>query len=54
MKTPEELQAEYEALIGSASAAIEAAEPFKTVTWKEGAPVVKTPGLLERLTFWRR
>lgn len=50
MKTPDELKAEYDALIGSASEAISASEPFKTVTWKEGAPVIKPPSLWDRLT----
>ena len=50
VKTPDELKAEYDALIADASEVIRKSEPFKTVTWKDGAPVVKPPSLWDRLT----
>ena len=49
VKTPEELKAEYEALIGKASKAIAASEPFKTVTWKNAEPVIAKPSFLDQV-----
>ena len=49
MDSPEKLDADYAAMIASASAAVEAAEPFKTVTWKDGAPVLPKPSILDQV-----